>query len=273
MRKGIQYIRLVGLLLFFGFFMSKSEAQSRLLVGRVVAAMSNRSTEGIMVEAKKSKGTAFTDGQGYFSLNVDPHDTLYYYVGKLAKSIPYPIDSIRNWESYTIAIQTIEWDMAKARKYGMPIEGLDPNVTLENVTVVSRNYHKDSLENRLEYDKVFNYTNPKFNPFTPVSSVANLFAVKKKKRMKRMKNDLLFEEQQGYVDTRFNRTSVKKSIGAPIDDTTLENYMRRYRPSYQDAVGMENISMVMYIRKTFALYQDSVNAPHKTVDKAVINKK
>lgn len=257
----------------FGFCMQKAEAQGRLLVGHVFAAMSNRSTAAIMVESVKGKNTTFTDEQGYFSLYVLPHDTLYYYVNKLTKSIPYPVDSIKSWDDYAIAIQTIEYDIARAKRYGAPVEGVDPNINLGNVTVVSRNYHKDSLENRMEYDKVFNYKNPPINPFSPVQTVYDLLSFKKKKRMKKMKKDLLFEEQEGYVDTRFNKTSVTKSIGKPIDDAVLDAYMKKYRPSYADAVGMENMAMIMYIRKTFELYQESLKTNGTPTADSSINKK
>lgn len=260
------------MLLGFFFFVQKSEAQARLLVGRVFAALSSRSTAGILVETADGTST-FTDNRGYFSINVRPHDTLYYYTSQLNKSIPYPVDSIKKWDGYAIAIQTIEYDIARARRLGYPVDNQDPSLTLDNVTVVSRNYHKDSLENRLEYDKVFNYKNPGFNPFAPVSSIANLLNVKKRKRMKRMKSDLLFEEQQGYVDTRFNRTSVRKSIGKPVDDSTLTLYMRRYRPTYQEALGMENIAMVMYIRKTYGLFEDSLRGKPDPALHPSINKK
>lgn len=272
MQNIVKYLGQAILVLSFFFFTQKSEAQTRLLVGRVFAAMSFRSTSGILVESASGAST-FTDEKGYFSLNLRPHDTLYYYVNKLAKSIPYPIDSIKNWDDYAIAIQTIEYDIARAKKYGYDVANMDPTLTLENVTVVSRNYHKDSLENRQEYDKIFNYKRPPINPFSPISTVANLLNFKKKKQMKRMKGDLLFEEQQGYIDTRFNRTSVKKSLARPVDDSTLTLYLKRYRPTYQEALGMENMSMIMYIRKTYQLLEDSLRTRPNAALNPVPNKK
>lgn len=235
--------------------------------------MSNRSTEGIMVESKKGNQTTFTDERGYFSIYVLPHDTLYYYVNKLARSIPYPVDSIKDWNAYAIAIQTIDYDIAMARKYGTPIDKVDASINLGNVTVTARNYHKDSLQNRLEYDKIFNYKNPPINPFSPVQTIYDLLSFKKKKRIKRMRKDLLFEEEQGYVDTRFNKTVVKRSIGKAIDDAVLDAYMRRYRPTYAQSIGMEDLSMVMYIRKTFKLYQDSTQFKGGQTGDTLINKK
>ncbi len=272
MRNVVKYLIRGILVLGFGFFMQKSEAQRRLLVGRVFAAMSFRSTSGILVESS-SGASSFTDDKGYFSLNVVPHDTIYYYVSKLTKSIPYPVDSIKNWDDYAIAVQTIEYDIARARKYGYDVANIDPTLILENVTVVSRNYHKDSLENRQEYDKVFNYKKPPINPFSPISTIANLLDFKTKKRMKRMKGDLLFEEQQGYIDTRFNRTSVKKSLGKSVDDSTLTFYLKRYRPTYEEVLGMENMSMIMYIRKTYQLLEDSLQGKPNAALNPVINKK
>jgi|GEM_PF-2008916 len=265
------YIRLVLFSLLFCVLSNKSEAQDRLLVGHVFAAMSNRSTAGVMVETSHGH-TTFTDEKGYFSIYVAPHDTLYYYASKLIRSIPYPADSIKNWDDYAIAIQTIEYDIARARRFGAPVAN-DPSTTLENVTVVSRNFHKDSLENRLEYDKVFNYKRPPINPFSPVSTIYNLLNFKEKKRMKRMKSDLLYEEQEGYVDSRFNKTSVRKSIGKAVNDSLLDIYLKKYRPSYEEAMGMENISMVMYIRKTFELFEDSLHIAHDTPLNPAINKK
>ncbi len=106
--------------------MQKSEAQARLLVGRVFAALSSRSTAGILVETAAGTST-FTDNRGYFSINVRPHDTLYYYTSQLNKSIPYPVDSIKKWDGYAIAIQTIEYDIARARRLGYPVDNQDPS--------------------------------------------------------------------------------------------------------------------------------------------------
>ncbi|MFT4202618.1 MAG: hypothetical protein QM610_01775 [Chitinophagaceae bacterium] len=268
----LKYVRLsLGMMAFF-FLAQKGEAQTRLLVGHVFAAMSYRSTAGILVETTSGQ-SAFTDDKGYFTLNVQPHDTLYYYVNKLERSVPYPVDSIKSWNDYAIAIQTIEYDIARAKKYGYDVRNIDSSLTLENVTVVSRNYHKDSLENRQEYGKIFNYKKPPINPFSPVQTVYDLLSFKKKKRMKRMKNDLLYEEQEGYVDSRFNRTSVARSLGKPVDDSTLTLYLKRYRPPYDEAVSMENMSMVMYIRKTFAVFEDSLHTSHSPAQNPVINKK
>jgi hypothetical protein len=125
---------------------------------------------------------------------------------------------------------------------------------LPEVRVMTRNYHKDSLANRQMYANVFDYTKPKFNPFSPVTSVYNLFDKKNIKRQERYRQFAKDNEQSGYVDSRFTRSYVSK-IANIKDDDELSDFMKEYRPTFQDLVNMNELELGQYIIDSYKEYK------------------
>lgn len=196
--------------------------------------------EGVSVLSTSGKGTS-TDSLGNYSLKLSPNDSIYFsYQGKpTAKYLVKSID--RSWE-FNMSLQ------------------VSTNM-LPTVTVRSRSYHMDSLENRQEYAKAFGFHKP--NPLKTVNmsngtvgmdpnTIINMFAFKENHHMKAFKERLEDDEQQKYINHRFTKTIVKKLTG--LESADLDTFMVRYRPSYMFAQSSNDVELYEYIQKSGKAY-------------------
>jgi hypothetical protein len=102
-------------------------------------------------------------------------------------------------------------------------------------------YRYDSSENREEYRRVFDY-----QPDGIIGGASGgvglnldmLFSARKNRQMLALQRRLIEEEQDKYVDHRFNKTLVKKITG--LQRPALDTFMRIYRPSYEFIQNCEN---------------------------------
>ena len=140
---------------------------------------------------------------------------------------------------------------------------LEPDkIALKEVTVHSsreKEYKLDSVNNRTFYDKQFNYVGPKvtdaFIPAIGNHSTSELISInpillvqaltKKSTPEYKFKKTLLRDEQDKYVDQKFNRGNVSKITGLKGD--TLANFMVQYRPDFKFAQKATEYDMELYI--------------------------
>src|ERR1700761_1225221 len=109
----------------------------------------------------------------------------------------------------------------------------------------SEEFKKDSIANRQFYDKQFNYTGPKvMDAFTgnaynrppgELVSINPLLLVealtKKSTPEYKFRQTLLRDEQQQYIDQKFNRGTVSRITQLKGD--TLAAFLVKYRPTYK----------------------------------------
>src|SRR6202000_1287895 len=91
-------------------------------------------------------------------------------------------------------------------------------------------YRYDSLANRDEYRKVFEYE-PEYLTSSGGFNLDMLFNAKKNRQMQALQRRLIEQEQDKYIDYRFNRNLVRRLTG--LQRPALDTFMRLYRPSYQ----------------------------------------
>jgi hypothetical protein len=112
--------------------------------------------------------------------------------------------------------------------------------------------------NRQEYRKYFNYTKP--NPLTSINTgptgvgmdpneIINMFRFKRNRQLAELQKRLMTEEQDKYVDYRFNRTFIKKLT--LLDGEELRAFMVKYRPPYEYAVLTNELEMGYYIQQCY----------------------
>src|SRR5262249_17912504 len=126
------------LLLFIG-----NEARAQITIhGTVYNMYRTRPLDGVSVLTTSGRGTA-TDSLGNYSITVaGAEDSLYFsYLGQ--STARYPIKAINYTNGFDIALH------------------VDP-VEMKAVRVMPRNYHSDSLQNRKDYAKIFNFHKPGF---------------------------------------------------------------------------------------------------------------
>src|SRR6185437_4414747 len=175
---------------------------------------------GVSVMSSSGAGTS-TDTAGHYRIVLPSNDSIYFsYLGRHTAKIPvkriargYPLDM-------SLAV----------RVDSLPL-----------VVVRPKAYRYDSAENRDEYRKVFDYA-PDYVVGGENGGIGfnldMLFNARKNREMLALQRRLIEEEQDKYVDHRFNRVLVHKITG--LQRPALDTFMRLYRPSYQFIRNCEN---------------------------------
>ncbi|WP_133994202.1 hypothetical protein [Dinghuibacter silviterrae] len=173
------------------------------------------------VDVHSSSGvSAVTDSLGHYRIKVREHDTLYFsYLNK--RTPDFPVQYMQDPSHFDIA-------MGVVAEY------------LPDVYVRPNSYHLDSMENREEYQDIFNYQGANY-----VNNMAergrgmgiglNLDAFlggahqidKSRQSAQRYMEE---NERQKYIDHRFSKTIVKRITG--LQPPLLDTFMHAYRPSY-----------------------------------------
>lgn len=141
-------------------------------------------------------------------------------------------------------------------------------ISLDAVTIHgTRNFKQDSINNRQDYAKQFNYRAPKFTDVfsTDAKQPGELLSInlltvidvltKKSTPQYKFNKTLLSDEHEAYVDHKFNRGNVGQITGLKGD--TLSTFLVQYRPTYQLAQKYTDYDMEVYIRKCFEKFKQA----------------
>jgi len=134
------------------------------------------------------------------------------------------------------------------------------SVMLKGVAIKAlRDHKKDSIANRKDYVRVFNYQPPKLTnaftgnpsnvPFAFVSiDLITLFQAinKKNDQTYKFKRQLLLDEQADYIATRFNRGLVTRLTQLKGD--SLNQFMVQYYPTAEWVKKTSDYDIIQYIR-------------------------
>lgn len=177
---------------------------------------------GVSVMGTSGQGT-MTDSTGQYHIRVHPKDSIYFsYLGRA--TVKFPVKSI-------------------AINYPMDISLAVTIDSLPLVVVRPKAYRYDSLENRDEYRKVFDYepegvVGPSGSGMGVGVNLDMLFGARRNRQMLSLQRRLIEEEQDKYIDYRFNRVLVRKITG--LEGAHLDTFMRLYRPTYDFIRNCEN---------------------------------
>jgi len=194
------------------------------------------------VSVLSSRGTGtVTDSNGHYSILLNEVDSVWFsYLNKPTKK--FAVKDIKTPFAFNIAIQTY-----------IPI--------LPEAKTRSRNYRQDSLQNREDYAKIFNFEKPGLSVASGNGTVGigledliNSFRFKKNKRTLAFQNRLIMQEQEGYVKYRFSKLLVRR-ITQETDDAELNKFMLMYQPSYLFAVRADDYTFHKYIKDSWARYK------------------
>lgn len=203
--------------------------------------------ESVSVLSSFGKGTA-TDSLGHYSLTVSEKDSIYF--SFLNKPTPrYAVATIANPGAFDISI------MKKVQQ-------------LPSVFLKQRNYRLDSLQNREEYAKIFNYQKPGFgvsmnpNPGgmagvgVDLDELINMFKFRKNKRMLAFQRRLVTEEQEKFISHRFNKGLVKKLTG--LNPPEIDSFMAEYRPTLDMALQFNDLEFGQFIVEAYKYYKAGI---------------
>jgi hypothetical protein len=219
----------------------KSYAQLLTIRGTVYDSSRNYPLEAVTLMSTSCAGTV-TDKDGFYEINVQEKDSVWFsYLNK--PTIKFPVLKIVNTLSFDISLQV-----------SIP--------TLREVKVLPRNYKLDSLRNRQDYAKIFNYQKPGLRTVTPqygagmgfdLDEIINMFRFRRNRSMASFQQRLLIEEQEKFIDHRFNKALVRRLT--LLESPLLDSFMQLYRPSYTFTKYAGDYDFQYYIKTAFFRYK------------------
>ncbi len=197
----------------------------------------NYPLEAVSVLTTSGQGTA-TNAEGVYEIDVLEKDSIWFsYLNK--PTVKFPVQKIANPLQFDISILV-----------NIP--------TLKEVKVWPRNYRQDSIQNRIDYAKIFNYQKPKLKTVTPqygagagfdLDEIINMFRFRRNRSIASFQKRLLLEEQDKFIDHRFTKTLVRRLT--LLEGHDLDSFMRVYRPSYTFTRFAGDYDFQYYIKQAF----------------------
>jgi len=208
-------------------------------MGTVYDSSRNYPMESVSVLSTSGKGT-MTNAEGHYEIEVEETDSIWFsYLNKPTRK--FPVQKIINPFEFDISIQV-----------NVPL--------MKEVKIRPRNYKLDSMQNRLDYAKIFNYQKPKIKTVTPqfgvgagfdLDEIINMFRFRRNRSMASFQKRLLQEEHDKFVDHRFNKALVRRLT--LLEGNQLDSFMRVFRPSYMFTKLSGDYEFQQYIKA--ALYR------------------
>jgi hypothetical protein len=191
---------------------------------------------------------AISDSLGKYAVMAAENDSLiFYYNNKPTQK--FAVRSIPDPAHFNISLR-----ITVKGKYHM----------LNEVVVFSKSYKQDSLENRQTYADIYDYKKPGISTsITPGGGVGadldeliNIFRFKRNKKLRAFQQRLETEEQEKYINYRFNKLLVKRITG--LNGILLDSFIVWYRPTYEFVRESDELAFDQYILNAFYQFQKLV---------------
>jgi hypothetical protein len=242
------------LLIFSCLLSFAAEAQQPVLLRGVVYDSSRLVTVPSVKVTSTSGAIAYTDSIGHYSIMVGQRDSVsFYYRGRST-----------NW----FAVREIKYPAG----FDISLQVNLPSryQTLKEVVVVGKTYRQDSAENREKYRKVLGYESPGLRmtetdasmggvPGFDPNEIINAFRFRRNRSLKSLRNRLLEEEMEKFIDYRFNKRTVRTISGLEGDE--LDRFMVMYRPDYDFCALAPDLDFYQYILEASKRYKRGLLPP------------
>ncbi len=202
--------------------------------GTVYDASRSRPLEAVSVLSTSGQGST-TDSSGRYIILVKEEDSIYFsFLNKPTGK--FPVRSIPNIFQFDISLHV-------------------PVTDLPMVKVKLPNYKRDSIQNRMDYRKAFDFRKPGIGITSAqggagigldLDEFISIFRFRQNRRMLAFQKRLLQEEEDKFIDHRFTRGIVKEITGLAGD--SLTRFMKEYRPSYEFTQLSNDYEFLEYIK-------------------------
>jgi hypothetical protein len=187
---------------------------------------------------------------GRYIISVKTKDSIWFSLfGKNTQK--YALDTIEDKHNFNIMIH---------------VNGID----LPEVRVRNNNYRMDSIQNRFDYAKYFNYQAPGLklannssliNPSGGLSigfdlvEMINMFRFKRNRNLGYLQKRLISQEQEKYVNYRFTKRFVQKLTN--LEGDNLTQFMDYCKPSYEVLGLLNDLELGYYIQQKYLAFKSS----------------
>ena len=234
-------------LICIAFSHKEGAAQYFKLKGVVYDSTKTYPLSSVSVLSSSGKGS-ITDVYGRYEIDVREKDSVWFsYLNK--PTIKYSVAKVFDSERFDIALHI--------------------NIqVLKEVFVKPRNYRMDSLQNRLDYAKAFDWEKPKLKttmgmgPGTSVGfsleEIIRMFQFRRNKSMADFQERILIQEQDKFIDHRYNKALVLRLTGLTGDER--DSFMTRCRPIYEFCLMASDYEFQSWIKDCFEKYNKEKDA-------------
>lgn len=238
-------LTIVVVLLFTVCLWQNANGQLVTIRGTVYDITARRPLEAIAVFSSSGRGT-ITDSTGRYVITVQAKDSIWFsLIGKA--TMKFPVDTISNPDNFNVMIHVYATQL--------------PEVKVRN------NYYRfDSIQNRKDYAKIFDFKKPGLrlsnNPNYSsggltvgfdLDEIINMFRTKRNQSIENLQRRLIEQEHEKYVSNRFSKQFVRKLTQLPPSE--LDDFMIRYRPGYEIVTKLNELELGYYIEKCFEEYK------------------
>jgi hypothetical protein len=238
---GIRLLQILFIAFLFFLFNSKPVCAQYKIRGTVYDSTRTYPVGFVSVLSTSGKGTS-TNAYGEYEIEVAEKDSIWFsYLNK--PTIKFPVLKIVTPLSFDISLQV-----------NVPV--------LKEIKIRPRNYRQDSLQNREDYAKIFDYKKPGLSVVTPqygvgagfdINEIINVFRFRRNRNMKSFQDRLLAQEQEKFVDHRFNKGLVRRLTS--LTGGELDSFMLVFRPPYLFAVITNDYDFQKYIKDSFERFK------------------
>lgn len=216
--------------------------QGRVRVSGRVFDMSKTNPMPLVSVLSTSGTGTVTDSLGRYTIIVYETDSIWF--SYLNRPTPkYAVAAISNIYNFEISLHV-------------------QSTELKQVMVKPRNYRLDSIQNRQDYARAFNFEKPGLGTSMSPSGMAGLdlgelfdvFRFRRNRRMNAFKDRLIHEEQEKFIDHRFSRALVIKLTG--LHSPELDTFMTRYRPELIFIQMATDYELQWYIKSSYEKYKN-----------------
>jgi hypothetical protein len=256
------YFRKTFFFLLLAFGSLKAVSQQVVIHGTVFNMYKTRPLDGVSVLCSCGSGTT-TDSNGNYYIRVAASDSLRFsYLGRATQM--FPVSMMNSAASFDIALHVNPTELSEVR-------------------IAPRNYYMDSLQNRIDYQKIFDYKKPGLSitdgtngtgAGIDLDELINVFRFRRNRRLLAFQSRLEADEKDKFIEHRFSIYIVKKITH--LDGDSLDAFMFKFKPSYQFTKTATDYEFYDYIKLAFEDYkyqlkihsqqpakkEDSISAPH-----------
>ncbi len=219
-------------------------AQTYTVRGVVYDSSRNYPLEAVSVLSTSGRGTV-TNADGFYQIDVMEKDSIWFsYLNK--PTIKFPVLKIVNPLGFDISLLV-----------NVP--------TLKEVRIRPKNYKQDSIQNRVDYAKIFNYQKPKIKPTLnglgvgfDLDEIINMFRFKRNRSLASFQRRLLLDEEDKFIDHRFNKALVRRVT--LLNSPALDSFMLLYRPSYTFTKLAGDYEFLYYIKTALFRFKKGLHS-------------
>lgn len=218
-----------------------SSAQNFRLKGNVYDSSRIYPLEAVTVLTTAGKGTV-TNSSGHYEIDVTLNDSIWFsYLNK--PTVKYPVARIKDFTQFDLSLQV-----------NIPL--------LKEVKVTPRNYKLDSIRNRIEYEKIFNFHRPNISSLTTIgptgagidiNELIRVFQFRKNRNMEKFQARLEEQEHDKFVEHRFSKALIRRLTR--LDGDALDSFMLQYRPSFEFTAASSDYDFQTYIKDSFERFK------------------